>query len=218
MPSGGLNQSLLLDFLGKQGGGPLAYVPTVQLADFSETAIGEFIEARGVVGIEQEITSANGRSLAIRIHPCSCGGLVIHEVKLGYDRVRTSSSALFSQFRESAWVGVRSASRNVAQGTAQPANVLNAGSREVVAKVDYFLDNQAAAVALAGSDLTSLNVPVSDSEALIDDFQLQPGLRWFVPPGEYLYLFANQVRQSANNFWTRASLTWREVVGPQRGA
>ena len=217
MPSGGLNQSLLQDFLGKVGGGPLPYVPTVQLADFSETAIGEFIEARGVVGIEEELTTVNDRSLAIRIHPCSCGGLVIHELKLGYSGIRDTGNPVFAGFRTASFIAVRSTDRNLAVGTPQPANILNAGSRPVVANVDWYIDNQTT-VSLPSEDLTALQVPTDQNDNLLDEFQLQPGLRWFVPPGQYLYLFGNQRRRNSNNFWTRASLTWREVVGPQKGA
>lgn len=211
-----MNQSQILDFLGLQGGKPLQALPVIVLADFSETAVGEFLESRGLAGA-QEQTGTNFTFPDFFLSSRASGGLVISDIRLAvWGDVNTALSVTYNTLAPATWLAqivestVANLSATLAEATPMavggtpPASVMASGV-------------SAEATLLAGASVlpTERNASGIGTVGDIYTFTLQPGVRWFIPPGSGLRLFPNS-RPTGGTARAEVSITWREVAPPTR--
>ena len=200
-----MNQSQIGDFLGRQGGAPLPWLPVVTIADFSDTAVGEFIEARGLVASNGTVTGANGRFATFILESAGPGGCVISDLSCAIPTLPNSSTAVVGTRLIDSW-GV-----SILAGTI--ATVAGAGAIAPV-EVGSLSPNSRAGQTLVN---TTALVP-APVNFISGTFRLQPGTRWFVPPGSILVLQCNAARGSGNDIDVEFEITWRELAPVTRGS
>lgn len=201
MPGPALNMSQVLDFMGAQGGGPLPFIATVQVADFSETAIGEFVESRAFVS-SLSTTANNGEHVVWAIASRAPGGIVITDLKLALVDLPATATGLPLRRPDSFGLEIRP-STLAAEGFIETA-LLDVGS---VPAVSGF-----------GTQLLVGGIAPAPSIGVFGEFQIQPGVRWFVPAGSILIVESNAVRQAGDPVTVSMSATWRELAAQNLGS
>lgn len=194
-----LNDSAIRDALGLTGGDSLGFLPVVTLADFSETLLGEFIEARGFASAFLA-TSTNGQGLSFGL-VAKRGGLIVTDLAVSAT-VPNSATARGGSGVEELWnLGISAGGIGLVSGAAA-IDAVNVGSGTVSA-------TPIASTIDAGG-------PFGNGAQLAQSFQLQPGVRWFVPGGSTLVVQHNGLQAASDSITGHVTVTWRELAPAAR--
>ena len=211
-----INTSFISDVLGLQGGGPIDFLPVITLADFSESAIGEFIEARGVGGAQASTTTG---FTFCDFYLWAREPLVINDVRcLTSGDVGTAlNTAPYTTIEPATWCAqVLQITPGALNASLAATDVMSVGSRSISS--EFYAHGGAleatlqAAPTLLSTDRESSGI---GSVGDVHSFTMQPGVRWFLPPGSGVRIFSNS-RPTGGTVRAQVSLTWRELAPAAR--
>lgn len=193
-----LNTGAIQDALGLQGGEQIPFLPTVVMADFSETVVGEFIEARGVAAVNGEVDVVNDRHAVFALASVGKGGLVIADLHLRHLILQASAVPLIAGHPEDCW-GMK----------VVPGNLTAVAGLTEIAHINV---GAAATQSMAGGAFNEAGTITPEPvNFLPGDFHLQPGVRWLIPGGSVLLLQSNADRRAGDDITVEFTVTWREL-------
>lgn len=185
----------------------------VTLADFSDTLVGEIVEARAVGGLSGDITTTNGFMGGIALHALGRGGAIITQLDL-YAEVPDSATLI---------VGTSADVFNVVRATGPPTDLVpsmaalgktDVGSSATASILYGTLTENAAFPSVAAAQIGTREPATANSERV--SYSIQPGTRWWVAPGSSLFITLNARRAAGDNIPLAASITWRELAPAAR--
>ena len=196
-----LNTSAIQDALGIKGGDPIPFLPTVQIADFSDTAVGEFVEARGIGGGLIQNTVAGTTHASAYFEARAPGGAILTDVRI--EVIDGGSNGTFDNaiLRGALFLDIL---------TTRPAGMVAGAKFDVGSQStnSLFFGEPDSTRALSGIMLTA-------QENNGDHFfwQIQPGTRWLIPDGSGVLVQLNMDANAGGVNGIITTFTWRELAG-----
>ena len=203
------SSSALVRNLGLSGGEGFSQIasgpvqPVIQIGDLSEFSTEHF-PVRSVAATLVTSADATAGSVAIfKITSLGESGIVIEDLHL--ETIQLGSGPVFANIPEGAWIIVNT--RDIPGVSRYPF-----GNPETPVALASF-----GSVSARSQVVTGVRASPGGGPFLPPNFQLQPGMQWFVPPGFDLALQINSQGSPGSVVLGSVEMGFREIAGTGSG-